>query len=151
MRVDAQRDAAFPALEQDKVIWDFRFRIWDFWKDKDRFYLMAENLTDKDRANIDIVEVAKFEAMASIWWDKNGVQKALHDINVLRVDYIDKHAPLAGKRIIDVGCGGGILSEAMAALGADVIGIDAGKAPLAVARRHLKESGLGIDYQQATA
>ncbi len=112
---------------------------------------MNKNMTDKDRANIDIVEVAKFEAMAPIWWDKNGVQKALHDINVLRVDYINKHAPLAGKRIIDVGCGGGILSEAMAALGADVIGIDAGKAPLAVARLHLKESGLRIDYQQATA
>ena len=89
---------------------------------------MNKNMTDKDRANIDAAEVAKFEAMAPIWWDKNGVQKALHDINVLRVDYINKHAPLAGKKIIDVGCGGGILSEAMAVLGADVIGIDAGKA-----------------------
>ncbi len=108
-------------------------------------------MTDKDRANIDAAEVAKFEAMAPIWWDQNGVQKALHEINVLRLDYINKHAPLAGKRIIDVGCGGGILSEAMAALGADVIGIDAGQAPLAVARQHLKESGLRIDYQQATA
>jgi 2-polyprenyl-6-hydroxyphenyl methylase/3-demethylubiquinone-9 3-methyltransferase len=112
---------------------------------------MTDELTDRDRANIDAAEVAKFEAMAPIWWDKNGVQKALHDINVLRVDYINKHAPLAGKRIIDVGCGGGILSEAMAALGADVTGIDAGKAPLAVASLHLKESSLRIDYQQATA
>ena len=112
---------------------------------------MTDKLNDKERGNIDIVEVAKFEAMAPIWWDKNGVQKALHDINVLRVDYINKHAPLAGKRIIDVGCGGGILSEAMASLGADVTGIDAGEAPLAVARLHLKESGLRIDYQQAAA
>ena len=112
---------------------------------------MIENLTGKERANIDAAEVAKFEAMAPIWWDKNGVQKALHDINVLRVDYINKHAPLAGKSILDVGCGGGILSEAMAYLGAEVSGIDAGKAPLAVARLHLKESGLRIDYRQATA
>ena len=112
---------------------------------------MIENLTGKERANIDAAEVAKFEAMAPIWWDKKGVQKALHDINVLRVDYINKHAPLAGKSILDVGCGGGILSEAMAYLGAEVSGIDAGKAPLAVARRHLKESGLRIDYRQATA
>ena len=112
---------------------------------------MTDELTDRDRANIDAAEVAKFEAMAPIWWDKNGVQKALHDINVLRVDYINKHAPLAGKKIIDVACGGGILSEAMAALGADVTGIDAGEAPLAVAGQHLKESGLRIDYRQATA
>ena len=112
---------------------------------------MIENQTDKERANIDAAEVAKFEAMAPIWWDKKGVQKALHDINVLRVDYINKHAPLAGKSILDVGCGGGILSEAMAYLGAEVSGIDAGKAPLAVARLHLKESGLRIDYRQATA
>ena len=112
---------------------------------------MTDKLNDKERGNIDAAEVAKFEAMAPIWWDKNGVQKALHNINVLRVDYINKHAPLSGKRVLDVGCGGGILSEAMAALGAEVIGIDAGKAPLAVARLHLKESGLRIDYQQATA
>ena len=112
---------------------------------------MIENQTDKDRVNIDAGEVAKFEAMAPIWWDKNGVQKALHDINVLRVDYINKNSPLSGKRVLDVGCGGGILSEAMAALGARVTGIDAGKAPLTVARRHLKESGLQIDYHQATA
>jgi 2-polyprenyl-6-hydroxyphenyl methylase/3-demethylubiquinone-9 3-methyltransferase len=112
---------------------------------------MTDKLNDKERGNIDAAEVAKFEAMAPIWWDKNGVQKALHDINVLRVDYINKHALLAGKSIIDVGCGGGILSEAMAALGADVTGIDAGEAPLVVAGLHLKESGLRIDYRQATA
>lgn len=112
---------------------------------------MTENMTEKDRSNIDADEVAKFEAMAPIWWDKTGVQKALHDINVLRVDYINKHAPLSGKTVLDVACGGGILSESMAALGGEVTGIDAGKAPLAVARLHLKESGLRIDYRQATA
>lgn len=101
--------------------------------------------------NIDADEVAKFEAMAPIWWDRNGVQKALHDINVLRVDYINTHCPLAGKRVLDVACGGGILSEAMAALGARVTGIDAGQAPLAVARLHLEESGLQINYELATA
>ncbi len=112
---------------------------------------MTDKVTEKVNSNIDAAEVAKFEAMAPIWWDKTGVQKALHDINVLRVDYINKHAPLSGTTVLDVGCGGGILSEAMAALGAEVTGIDAGKAPLAVARLHLKGSGLRIDYRQATA
>jgi 2-polyprenyl-6-hydroxyphenyl methylase/3-demethylubiquinone-9 3-methyltransferase len=112
---------------------------------------MIEKLTDKDRANIDADELAKFEAMAPIWWDKNGVQKALHDINVLRVDYINTHCPLSGKRVLDVACGGGILSEAMAALGARVTGIDAGRAPLSVARLHLEKSGLQIKYELATA
>ena len=108
-------------------------------------------MNENNRVNIDADEVAKFEAMAPIWWDKDGVQKALHDINVLRVDYINRQAPLSGKRVLDVACGGGILSEAMAALGADVTGIDAGVGPLTVAKHHLEESGLQIDYQLATA
>jgi 2-polyprenyl-6-hydroxyphenyl methylase/3-demethylubiquinone-9 3-methyltransferase len=112
---------------------------------------MTNHIKKKPPANIDEAEVAKFEAMAPIWWDKSGVQKALHDINVLRVDYINKHCPLAGKRVLDVACGGGILSEAMAALGARVTGIDAGRAPLAVARLHLAESGWQIQYELATA
>jgi 2-polyprenyl-6-hydroxyphenyl methylase/3-demethylubiquinone-9 3-methyltransferase len=112
---------------------------------------MADKFTRTENSNLDAAELAKFEAMAPIWWDKNGVQKALHDINVLRVGYINKHAPLSGKSVLDVACGGGILSEAMAALGAEVTGIDAGMAPLVVARQHLKESGLQIDYQLATA
>jgi 2-polyprenyl-6-hydroxyphenyl methylase / 3-demethylubiquinone-9 3-methyltransferase len=112
---------------------------------------MTNHIKQKPTVNIDEAEIAKFEAMAPIWWDKDGVQKALHDINVLRVDYINQHAPLAGKRVLDVACGGGILSESMAILGADVTGIDAGQAALTVARRHLKESGLRIDYQLATA
>ena len=112
---------------------------------------MQNNLPDKRNANIDAAEIAKFEAMAPIWWDKNGVQKALHDINVLRVDYINSCAPLAGKSVLDVACGGGILSESMAALQAEVTGIDAGRAPLQVAKLHLKESGLQVDYRLATA
>jgi 2-polyprenyl-6-hydroxyphenyl methylase/3-demethylubiquinone-9 3-methyltransferase len=112
---------------------------------------MTEKLTNKPTSNIDAAEIAKFEAMAPIWWDKKGAFKALHDINVLRLNYIDNSAPLAGKRVLDVGCGGGILSEAMTALGAEVTGIDMGEAPLAVAKLHLKESGLSVDYQHATA
>jgi 2-polyprenyl-6-hydroxyphenyl methylase/3-demethylubiquinone-9 3-methyltransferase len=112
---------------------------------------MNDGSPETDFRNIDASELAKFEAMAPIWWDKNGVQKPLHDINVLRVDYINTRASLAGKTVLDVGCGGGILSESMAALGAGVIGIDASPAPLAVAKLHLKESGLRVDYQMATA
>jgi 2-polyprenyl-6-hydroxyphenyl methylase/3-demethylubiquinone-9 3-methyltransferase len=112
---------------------------------------MQDNATDKRNANIDAAEIAKFEAMAPIWWDKNGVQKALHDINVLRVGYINSRAPLAGNTVLDVACGGGILSEAMAALQAKVTGIDAGRAPLEVAKLHLKESGWRVDYRLATA
>jgi len=112
---------------------------------------MKNNSNENDFANIDAAEIAKFEAMAPIWWDKNGVQKPLHDINVLRVDYINTQAALVGKNVLDVGCGGGILSEAMASLGALVTGIDASRAPLAVAKMHLKESGLRVDYHIATA
>ena len=101
--------------------------------------------------NIDKAEIAKFEAMASKWWDPNSEFKPLHDINPLRLDYIDRLAPLANRQVIDVGCGGGLLTEGMAARGAQVIGIDMGKAPLSVARLHQHESGLEIDYQQATA
>ncbi len=78
---------------------------------------MTKNSTNQPTPNIDTAEIAKFEAMAPIWWDKKGAFKALHDINVLRLDYIDSRAPLSGKRVLDVGCGGGILSEAMTAAG----------------------------------
>jgi len=101
--------------------------------------------------NVDHDEIEKFEKLAGRWWDPRSEFKPLHDINPLRLDYIDRLAPLAGKRVIDVGCGGGLLTEAMAAKGAQVTGIDMGKAPLSVARLHRHESGLEIDYQQATA
>ena len=101
--------------------------------------------------NVDPGEIEKFEKLAGRWWDPNSEFKPLHDINPLRLDYIDRLAPLASKQVIDVGCGGGLLTEGMAARGAQVIGIDMGKAPLSVARLHQHESGLEIDYQQTTA
>ncbi len=101
--------------------------------------------------NVDHAEVNKFEQLASRWWDENSEFKPLHRINPLRLDYIDGRVGLKGKKVIDVGCGGGILSESMAARGAEVTGIDMGKAPLEVARLHLLESGLEVDYAQMSA
>ncbi len=101
--------------------------------------------------NVDAAEIHKFEALASRWWDPNSEFKPLHDINPLRLDYIDQRAPLAGRKVIDVGCGGGLLSEGMAARGAQVTGIDMGEAPLTVARLHQHESGVEVDYQRITA
>jgi len=108
-------------------------------------------LDNRPKKNVDPEELAKFASLAPIWWDRNGAFKALHDINGLRVGHINARAPLAGRRVLDLGCGGGILSEAMAALGASVTGIDAGEEPLAVAKLHLKESGVEVDYRLATA
>lgn len=101
-------------------------------------------------ANVDRDEIAKFEALASRWWDKESEFKPLHDINPLRLNYIDERAPLAGKKVVDVGCGGGILSEGMAQRGAHVLGIDMGEAPLSVARLHGLESGVEVEYKQMT-
>jgi 2-polyprenyl-6-hydroxyphenyl methylase / 3-demethylubiquinone-9 3-methyltransferase len=102
-------------------------------------------------SNTDPAEVAKFEALASRWWDPQGAFKPLHDINPLRLAFVEASAGLAGRTVIDVGCGGGILTESMAARGAVVTGIDAGEAVLASARAHLEESGLDVDYVCATA
>ncbi|WP_027329225.1 bifunctional 2-polyprenyl-6-hydroxyphenol methylase/3-demethylubiquinol 3-O-methyltransferase UbiG [Marinimicrobium agarilyticum] len=102
-------------------------------------------------SNVDTAEVAKFEALASRWWDRDSEFKPLHDINPLRANFIDEHSPVAGKKVLDVGCGGGILTEALAQRGAGVTGIDMGEAPLGVARLHALESGLDIDYRQITA
>ncbi len=101
--------------------------------------------------NVDPREIAKFEALASRWWDRNGEFKPLHDINPLRANYIDQYSPVTGKRLVDVGCGGGILAEAMAQRGARVTGIDMGEAPLSVAKLHLLESGAAVEYRQSTA
>tara|TARA_R110000868_G_scaffold84822_5_gene238930 strand:+ start:13491 stop:14186 length:696 start_codon:yes stop_codon:yes gene_type:complete len=102
-------------------------------------------------ANIDTAEVAKFDASAQRWWDKKGEFKALHDINPLRLSFIQQHTELNGKAVIDVGCGGGILSEALAQAGAQVTGIDMSDASLKTAKLHLHESKLDIDYQHITA
>ncbi|SOC57151.1 3-demethylubiquinone-9 3-methyltransferase [Chromohalobacter canadensis] len=101
--------------------------------------------------NVDHAEIAKFEALASRWWDPESEFKPLHEINPLRLNFIDEQANLAGKTAIDVGCGGGILSEAMAHRGARVTGIDMGEAPLAVARLHQQESQVTVDYRQISA
>ena len=101
--------------------------------------------------NVDLGEIAKFEKLASRWWDPNSEFKPLHDINPLRAGWIDEHANVAGKSVIDVGCGGGLLCEALAHRGASVTGIDMGEAPLAVARLHQLESGVEVDYLQSTA
>ena len=98
--------------------------------------------------NADPAELDKFGDLAHRWWDPNSEFKPLHDINPLRLGWIDSQISLAGKRILDVGCGGGLLSEGMAVFGADVTGIDLSEKPLAVARLHLLESGQKVDYRK---
>ena len=102
--------------------------------------------------NVDAAEIEKFSALASRWWDTQSEFKTLHDINPIRVDYINQQCGgLAGKKVLDIGCGGGILYEAMAANNADVTGIDMAEQSLDVAKMHLHESGLTVDYQMITA
>jgi len=97
--------------------------------------------------NADPLELEKFSQLAHRWWDPNSEFKPLHEINPLRLDYINRIAPLSGKTVLDVGCGGGILAESMAALGAQVTGIDLGDKALQVAKLHLLESGLQVNYR----
>ena len=101
--------------------------------------------------NVDPHEIHKFEQLASRWWDRNSEFKPLHDINPLRANWIDKLAPVTEKDLLDVGCGGGILCEAMAQRGATVTGIGMGDAPLAVGNLHKLESGVDVSYVKATA
>jgi 2-polyprenyl-6-hydroxyphenyl methylase/3-demethylubiquinone-9 3-methyltransferase len=103
------------------------------------------------RENVDAAEVAKFDALASRWWDPEGEFRPLHEINPLRLDWIRQHVDLDGQKALDVGCGGGILAESMATSGAGVTGIDMAEGPLAVARLHQIESGAEVEYLQATA
>lgn len=103
------------------------------------------------RQNVDAAEVARFDALASRWWDPEGEFRPLHDINPLRLDWIRQFVDLDGAKVLDVGCGGGILAESLAQSGARVTGIDMAEAPLQVARLHLHESGAEVDYRQATA
>jgi 2-polyprenyl-6-hydroxyphenyl methylase/3-demethylubiquinone-9 3-methyltransferase len=97
--------------------------------------------------NVDPLEIEKFSQLAHRWWDPGAEFKPLHDINPLRLDYIDGIAGLRGRRVLDAGCGGGILTEAMAARGARVTGIDLADKPLKVAQLHLLESGLEVEYR----
>lgn len=101
--------------------------------------------------NVDPAEIAKFSELAHHWWNPAGDFKPLHDINPLRLDYIDKRVGLQGKNVLDVGCGGGILAESMAQRGAAVTGIDLADKPLMVARLHLIESGNQVDYRKIAA
>ena len=110
------------------------------------------NNEDAHAHNVDAAEIDKFAALANRWWDKESEFKTLHDINPLRIDYIEQQcAGLEGKQVLDIGCGGGILAEAMATKGAKVTGIDMAEASLEVARLHLLESGLQVDYLHTTA
>lgn len=101
--------------------------------------------------NVDPQEISKFDAVASRWWDPEGNCKPLHQLNPIRLRFIEQHVSLTNKRALDIGCGGGILSEALANQGANVTGIDMASAPLSVAKLHLLESKLDVDYQQITA
>lgn len=100
--------------------------------------------------NVDASEIRKFEELASRWWDPQSEFAPLHAINPLRTEYINLHSPVNGLRVLDVGCGGGLISEAMARFGAKVTGIDMGEAPLNVAKLHLLESGEDVEYLQIT-
>ena len=112
---------------------------------------MSEANVVDNAANTDAAEVAKFNALASRWWDPQGEFKPLHQINPLRLNWIRENAELAGKRVIDIGCGGGILSESMAEAGAEVTGIDKAGAALTVAKLHKVESGVDVNYVETTA
>jgi 2-polyprenyl-6-hydroxyphenyl methylase/3-demethylubiquinone-9 3-methyltransferase len=98
-------------------------------------------------ANLDRDEIARFDAIAARWWDPEGEFRPLHAINPLRLDYIESRAPLKGCKVLDVGCGGGLLAEAMAAQGATVTGLDLSAGAIKVAKLHLKESGRQVDYR----
>ena len=103
------------------------------------------------RKNVDPAELAKFDSIASRWWDTEGEFRSLHEINPLRLDWIRQHVKLAGSKVVDIGCGGGILTESMFAVDATVTGIDMAEGPLAVAKLHQHESGAVVDYRQCTA
>lgn len=109
--------------------------------------------SEAERLNVDLNEIKKFEDLAHRWWDRKSEFKPLHEINPLRLDYIDKHAAgLKQKNVVDVGCGGGILAESMALRGATTLGIDMGTTPLSVAELHALETGVdNVSYQRITA
>jgi 2-polyprenyl-6-hydroxyphenyl methylase/3-demethylubiquinone-9 3-methyltransferase len=105
-------------------------------------------MAEKIKENIDHNEVEKFNLLAHKWWDKTSEFKPLHDINPLRLNFITEKIKLSGARVLDVGCGGGILSESLAKEGAQVVGIDQGENVIRIAKLHMKESNLVIEYKQ---
>ncbi|MGA9342037.1 MAG: bifunctional 2-polyprenyl-6-hydroxyphenol methylase/3-demethylubiquinol 3-O-methyltransferase UbiG [Rhodanobacteraceae bacterium] len=102
-------------------------------------------------SNVDFAETAKFDRLAARWWDPDGESRALHDLNPLRVSWISERTPLDGARVLDIGCGGGLLSEALARAGAKVMAIDMARGALDVAKLHLHESKLEVDYRETSA
>lgn len=112
---------------------------------------VEQDRTDETWRNMDPSERDKFDRIASSWWDPEGESRPLHELNPARVRFVSERAELPGRKVIDVGCGGGILSEALAALDAQVTGIDVAAKALAVARLHLHESELQVDYRESTA
>ncbi|MDJ0794851.1 MAG: bifunctional 2-polyprenyl-6-hydroxyphenol methylase/3-demethylubiquinol 3-O-methyltransferase UbiG [Woeseiaceae bacterium] len=108
-------------------------------------------MTSTAQQNIDPAELAKFDSLAARWWDTEGDFRPLHQINPLRLDWIRQYVNLKDSKVVDIGCGGGILAESMAEAGADVVGIDMAEGPLAVARLHQVESGVEVEYRQSTA
>lgn len=102
-------------------------------------------------ANVSPAEIARFDQLASRWWDPDGESRPLHDLNPVRADYIAARANLPGAKVVDVGCGGGLLSEALARAGAQVTGIDMGDKVIGIARLHLHESGLAVDYRKQSS
>ncbi|MDJ0710135.1 MAG: bifunctional 2-polyprenyl-6-hydroxyphenol methylase/3-demethylubiquinol 3-O-methyltransferase UbiG [Woeseiaceae bacterium] len=108
-------------------------------------------MTTTAQQNVDPAELAKFDSLAARWWDTEGDFRPLHQINPLRLDWIRQHIDLNDRKVVDIGCGGGILAESMAVAGADVVGIDMAEGPLSVARLHQIESGVEVDYRHSTA
>lgn len=104
-----------------------------------------------DHANVDAAEIARFRSAASRWWDPEGEMRPLHDLNPVRLAYVERSGALAGRAVVDVGCGGGLLAEAMAAKGARVVGLDLADELLSVARLHALESGVQADYRLESA
>ncbi len=111
----------------------------------------SSNPASNAATNVDPNEIKKFEDLASRWWDPESEFRPLHAINPLRTEFINLHSPVKGLKLLDVGCGGGLISEAMSAFGANVTGIDMGEAPLSVAKLHLLESGESVEYLKITA
>ncbi len=117
---------------------------------QDKAPLRGAFFCENARVNVDPAELQKFDQLAHRWWDPAGEFRPLHEINPLRLDWIDRAVSLAGRKVLDVGCGGGILAESMARRGAEVMGIDMADKPLRVAQLHLHESRLPIEYENVS-